>query len=95
MRCTAFFSCWTRKEAYIKARGDGLSLALDQFDVAFAPGAEPRLIETRHDPADAERWTLAELQVGYDYAGAVAVQGANWQLKCWDWPPLAPLFGTV
>jgi 4'-phosphopantetheinyl transferase len=95
MRCTAFFSCWTRKEAYLKARGDGLSLALDQFDVAFAPGAEPRLIATWHDPVDAERWTLADLQVGSDYAGAIAVQGANWQLKCWDWPPAGRLFGTI
>jgi 4'-phosphopantetheinyl transferase len=92
MRCEAFFSCWTRKEAYLKARGDGLSLPLDQFDVAFVPGAEPRLIETRHDPAEAHRWTLNALQVGRDYAAALAVEGADWELKCWDWPPAGPLF---
>jgi 4'-phosphopantetheinyl transferase len=87
MRCRAFFSCWTRKEAYLKARGDGLSLPLDQFDVAFAPGEKPRLVETRHDPAEAHRWKLAALQVGCDYAAALAVEGADWTLKCWDWPP--------
>ncbi len=87
MRCAAFFSCWTRKEAYLKARGDGLSLPLDQFDVAFVPGAEPRLTETRHDPAEAHRWTLNALQVGCGYAAALAVDGADWELKCWDWPP--------
>jgi 4'-phosphopantetheinyl transferase len=86
LRCAAFFSCWTRKEAYLKARGDGLSLPLDRFDVAFVPGARPRLIETRHDPAEADRWTLNDLQVGSDYAAALAVEGANWSLKCWDWP---------
>jgi 4'-phosphopantetheinyl transferase len=85
LRCAAFFSCWTRKEAYLKARGDGLSLPLDQFDVAFVPGASPRLIATRHDPTEAQRWTLSELQVGCNYAAALAVEGADWTLKCWEW----------
>jgi 4'-phosphopantetheinyl transferase len=92
-RCAAFFSCWTRKEAYLKARGDGLSLPLDQFDVAFVPGVEPRLIATRHDPADAHRWRLTALQVGCGYAAALAVEGADWEFKCWDWPPAGPLSG--
>jgi 4'-phosphopantetheinyl transferase len=84
-RCEAFFSCWTRKEAYLKARGDGLSLPLDQFDVAFAPGQEPRLISTRHDPAEAHRWKLMALHAGPGYAAALAVEGGDWKLKCWDW----------
>jgi len=85
VRCAAFFACWTRKEAYLKARGDGLSLPLDQFDVAFVPGAKPRLIATRHDPIEAQRWTLSELQVGCNHAAALAVEGADWTLRCWDW----------
>ena len=93
LRCTAFFSCWTRKEAYIKARGDGLSLPLDAFDVAFVPGARARLIATRHDPGDAQRWTLSELQIGPDYAAALAVEGADWRLKCWHWPAKGPVPG--
>jgi len=92
-RCAAFFACWTRKEAYLKARGDGLSLPLDQFDVAFAPGAEPRLVATRHDPSEAHRWKLAALGVGPGHAAALAVEGADWQLKCWDWPPAGSLPG--
>jgi 4'-phosphopantetheinyl transferase len=85
-RCAAFFECWTRKEAYVKARGDGLSLRLDEFDVSFLPGEEPRLLETRHDPADARRWTLHALDPGLDYKAAIAVEGADWQLRCWQWP---------
>jgi 4'-phosphopantetheinyl transferase len=85
-RCAAFFACWTRKEAYLKARGDGLSLPLEQFDVSFLPGHDPRLIETRHDPAEAYRWTLRALEGGLDYKAALAVEGADWKLKCWEWP---------
>src|SRR5262249_6244621 len=94
-RCAAFFACWTRKEAYLKARGDGLSLPLDQFDVAFAPGVEPRLVATRHDPYTADRWKLAAIGVGRGHAAAVAVEGADWQLKCWEWPPAGPLFDQM
>lgn len=84
-RCAAFFACWTRKEAYLKARGDGLSLPLEQFDVSFLPGHAPRLIETRHDPAEARRWTLRALEGGPDYKAALAVEGVDWKLKCWEW----------
>jgi len=81
----AFFTCWTRKEAYIKAKGEGLSLPLDQFDVSLMPGEEARLIETRPDPAEAFRWCLANLDVANGYKAALAVEGAGWTLKCWDW----------
>jgi 4'-phosphopantetheinyl transferase len=85
-RREAFFACWTRKEAYLKARGDGLSLALDSFDVAFAPADAPRLLATRHDPAEVSRYTLCALDAGPGYAAALAVEGSNWRLTCWEWP---------
>jgi len=85
-RYRAFFSCWTRKEAYLKARGTGLSLPADQFDVSFLSGVEPQLLETRNDPADANRWTLRALHAGRDYEAALAVERSSWKLKCWDWP---------
>jgi 4'-phosphopantetheinyl transferase len=85
-RCAAFFDCWTRKEAYLKARGDGLSLPLAQFDVSFLPGDQPRLLAARHDPAEVHRWTLHALDGGEGYKAALAVEGGNWQLICWDWP---------
>ena len=76
-RCEAFFSCWTRKEAYLKGRGEGLSLPLHQFDVAFGPGEEPRLLETRHDPAEAKRWTLHAFNPGHGCNAALAIESSG------------------
>jgi 4'-phosphopantetheinyl transferase len=73
-RDQAFFRCWTRKEAYIKATGDGLSLPLEQFDVSLAPNEPAQLLETRPDPAEAERWSMWDLGVGEQYAAAVVVE---------------------
>jgi 4'-phosphopantetheinyl transferase len=74
----AFFLCWTRKEAYIKGRGEGLSLPLDQFDVSLTPGEPAKLLSTRPDPLEAGRWFLQDLTLGPDgYAAAVAIEGAD------------------
>jgi 4'-phosphopantetheinyl transferase len=82
----AFFTCWTRKEAYIKARGMGLSLALDQFDVALTPGEPAAVLNTREDPHEALRWSLQELIPGSGYVAALAVAGHTWRLSSWQWP---------
>jgi 4'-phosphopantetheinyl transferase len=94
MRCAAFFACWTRKEAYLKATGDGLSFPLSQFDVSFLPGDQPRLLATRHDPAEVCRWTIRALEAGDGYEAALAVEGGAWKLRCFDWPATAVGFGT-
>jgi 4'-phosphopantetheinyl transferase len=86
-RHEAFFTCWTRKEAYLKARGDGLSLPLDQFDVSLLPGDEAWLLETRHDPGDAHRWSLFPVTVPSGYVATVAAEGSGWKLKYRDLPP--------
>jgi 4'-phosphopantetheinyl transferase len=86
VQCDAFFACWTRKEAYIKAQGDGLSLPLAAFDVTLVPDEQARLTGTRPDPAEASRWSLHDLPVGNGYKAALAIQGTDRQLKCWDWP---------
>jgi 4'-phosphopantetheinyl transferase len=91
----AFFACWTRKEAYLKAKGIGLSLPLDQFDVSFLPNEVPRLLATRPDPTEAGRWKLQALDVAPDHAAAVAALGLAWKLKCWNWPPLLLLDRAV
>jgi 4'-phosphopantetheinyl transferase len=82
----AFFDCWTRKEAYIKARGEGLSLRLDQFEVSLAPGAPAALLSSDGDPREACRWALKELSPGPGYMAALAVEGHGWRLTCWQWP---------
>jgi 4'-phosphopantetheinyl transferase len=88
-RDDAFFTCWTRKEAYLKARGNGLSIPLDQFDVSFLPDEEARLLETRHDPDEAGRWRLLPVSVSTGYVAALAAQGFDWKLRCWDLPTAA------
>ena len=68
----AFFRCWTRKEAYIKAIGKGLSQPLDEFDVTLAPATPPALLRAQDD--DASRWLLCDIDVGEGYAGALVVE---------------------
>lgn len=86
-RTRGFFNCWTRKEAYIKARGEGLSHPLDAFDVSLAPGEPAALLGTRGDPHELTRWTLHAPDAGEDYAAALAVHGTNYTLRLWQWPP--------
>jgi 4'-phosphopantetheinyl transferase len=69
----AFFRCWTRKEAYVKGRGDGLALPLQDFDVSLLPNEPARLLATRPDSGDASRWELADLAAFTGYASALAV----------------------
>ena len=72
-RVQGFFRCWTRKEAYIKATGRGLSQALDGFDVTLGPGESATLL--RNEDGSHERWTMADVEVDPGYAGALAVEG--------------------
>jgi 4'-phosphopantetheinyl transferase len=81
----AFFTCWTRKEAYIKAQGLGLSLPLESFDVSLTPNEPAVLRATRPDPEDASRWTLFSFKVAPYYESAVAVEGHNLEFRLWEW----------
>ena len=69
----AFFRCWTRKEAYIKATGYGLALPLRQFDVSIEAGDRDALLVTRPNATEAARWTISDIRVDPVYAAAVAV----------------------
>jgi 4'-phosphopantetheinyl transferase len=87
-RGSAFFTCWTRKEAYIKAQGLGLSLPLESFDVSLTPGHPAILRATRPDEQEAARWMLRSLDVDQNYAGAVAVEGIDFDLRLFAYSDL-------
>jgi 4'-phosphopantetheinyl transferase len=86
LRLEAFFLCWTRKEAYIKARGSGLCIPLDQFDVSLTPGEPAALLASREDPHATAAWSLHALAPGARYTGALVVEGTGWHLSCLQWP---------
>jgi 4'-phosphopantetheinyl transferase len=85
-QCEAFFTCWTRKEAYVKARGAGITAGLDQFDVSLAPDEPAAILANREASEAHRRWSLHHLAPGPGYVGAVAVEGEGYLFTCWQWP---------
>ncbi len=83
----AFYACWTRKEAVLKALGYGLSAPLDKFDVSFAPGEPARVLRMDIDGVEpmASRWTLAGLTPAPGYVGAIAVPAPDIHPVCGTW----------
>lgn len=71
-RLRGFFNWWTRKEAFVKARGGGLSIPLNAFDVSFAPGAPAQLLRIADATADEPEWSLGEFVPGPGLVGAFA-----------------------
>jgi 4'-phosphopantetheinyl transferase len=86
----AFYRCWTRKEAFMKATGQGMSLAPERIDVTLAPGAPARLLGVRGEPVDIARWSLVDLTPWPGCAGALAIEGPVSDLRCWDGVYLLP-----
>lgn len=84
-RGQAFLTCWTRKEAFLKARGDGLMLALDSFDVTLAPGEPAALLRTGWSPREHLRWRLVDLSdLEQGQVAALAVRATNFECVCRD-----------
>jgi 4'-phosphopantetheinyl transferase len=93
LRTRGFFNCWTRKEAFVKACGNGLSFPLKQFDVSLAPGEPASLLEVRTEDShtdEALRWTLHDVAVDENYCAALVVEGSNCKVsfRNWEWPEL-------
>jgi len=83
----AFYAGWTRKEAFIKATGEGLSRALHSFVVTIAPDICPKLLRCHHDPASAAAWTIVDLAGDHGFAAAVAVPASEVSVVSRDLQP--------
>jgi 4'-phosphopantetheinyl transferase len=79
-RTAGFFNCWSRKEAFIKAKGIGVSYPLDRFTVSLAPGEPPALLKVDDDEREVARWKMYELNPGAGYSAAMIAAG----------PPIIP-----
>lgn len=83
-RAEGFFLCWTRKEAYVKALGEGLRFPLDGFSVSLTPGEPVRL-----RAEDAIRWSIQSFEpskpYGVTHVGAVVCEGNDWTVEQLDW----------
>jgi len=99
-KSAAFFNLWTRKEALLKATGEGITRSLSLVEVSFLPGEPARLLGISGDATAGARWTLRELNPAMGFTGAVAVdrgtsniQAGNGEerqrleisVKCWRW----------
>ncbi len=82
----SFFSCWTAKEAYIKAHGDGLSLPLSSFGVLPRPTASELQLQVYADPEESRRWSMWRLELGPTLRAALAVEGQNCRVRLGQWP---------
>jgi len=81
-RQRAFLRMWTCKEAYVKARGQGLFFPVNRVEVSFSP---PALRRVGEDKNEVSHWMVRELGVGGDYVAAVVVEGDDGRLRCWQW----------
>ena len=77
----AFFRCWTRKEAYIKALGEGLSVPLDDFQVTLRPGEPAGIIQIAGDANAAATWRLYDLELSPGHVATLAYHGLGRQLQ--------------
>ena len=82
LQAEGFFLCWTRKEAYIKARGEGLHIPLESFHVSLTPGQPERL-----QSDDSRQWSLRSLRVDPRYVGALVGENADFRVRYVDWKP--------
>jgi 4'-phosphopantetheinyl transferase len=86
LRVKAFFNCWTRKEAFVKATGLGLSYPLQHFDVSCMPKEAAKLLHIRDQPQTAGHWSMIDLDLGdVCYVASVVLEKTNVSLKQWNW----------
>lgn len=84
-RLQSFFACWTRKEAFIKAVGQGLYYPLDQFDVSLKPDEPAALLRVKNNPQASTGWSMQTLTPAPGYVGALVVECGPCELKFWQY----------
>jgi 4'-phosphopantetheinyl transferase len=90
----AFFNLWTRKEAWLKATGEGIAHSLNLVEVSFLPGEPARLLNIPAHLSQGARWSLHELAPAGHFVAAVAVAAEEIDLQCWRWDHLTPYLRT-
>ncbi len=79
-RTSCAFAAWTRKEAFVKATGFGLTIPLESFDVSVDPGEPPRLLRIADAPEEAANWQLVHFIPADGYVGTVAARALGWRV---------------
>ena len=85
LRVSGFFACWTRKEAFLKATGEGLSFPLEDFSVTTHPDLDPELVEVKGSMGEGKQWFLADLSVVDGFRATVAREGSPYRLEAYAW----------
>ncbi len=80
-----FFACWTRKEAYVKATGKGITVPLEKITVSLPTSPCVELRHLEDDEQDISLWTLSDIQVAPRYTAALAIKGMNNTTDYWAW----------
>jgi 4'-phosphopantetheinyl transferase len=86
LRVAAFFKCWTRKEAFIKALGDGLSRPLADFDVSLVPGEPAQLLNVGWAPEETSRWCIKDIDAVPGFSAAMVFSGSQCRMHVSQWP---------
>jgi 4'-phosphopantetheinyl transferase len=81
-----FYNLWTRKEACLKATGEGITERLQEFAVSFMPDEPARVVKSPQMSPSTGAWTVKELHPGPGYTAALAVPDSEFNLSCWQWP---------
>ena len=84
-KSAAFFNLWTRKEALLKATGEGITGGLNRVEVSFLEHEPAQLLAINGDSESAREWTLKSFQPLHGFIGALAIKAQSVQVQCWKW----------
>jgi 4'-phosphopantetheinyl transferase len=81
---SAFFSCWSRKEAFVKAIGDGISFGLSEFSISISPDQKEIKLTTHYDPIAARSWSINNISTGDEYMAAICSNRPGYEFRLWQ-----------